>query len=205
MRISKILAMVVVVLALSGFALQADDLNLTNITYNPIPAGFNAGGGSFGGAILDGVALPWVYCVQLHTTVSMADYPDTIVDTTGVIQNTDGALHPNLAAAERIAYLLGQYAWGADVEHQVALQAAIWNAEGYGVLTGGTGNEQTYYSAMLLNAGLGNVADYRWLTPGIGTNHEFQGLVTAPDGGMTLMLLGGVLVGLETLRRKHRV
>jgi hypothetical protein len=26
-----------------------------------------------------------------------------------------------------------------------------------------------------------------------------------PDGGMTLMLLGGVLVGLETLRRKFRV
>jgi hypothetical protein len=28
---------------------------------------------------------------------------------------------------------------------------------------------------------------------------------TAPDGGMTLMLLGGALVGLETLRRKFRV
>jgi hypothetical protein len=28
---------------------------------------------------------------------------------------------------------------------------------------------------------------------------------TTPDGGMTLMLLGGVLVGLETLRRKLRV
>jgi hypothetical protein len=27
---------------------------------------------------------------------------------------------------------------------------------------------------------------------------------TVPDGGMTLMLLGGVLVGLETLRRKFR-
>ena len=30
------------------------------------------------------------------------------------------------------------------------------------------------------------------------------GGVTVPDGGVTLMLLGGVLVGLETLRRKFR-
>jgi len=31
------------------------------------------------------------------------------------------------------------------------------------------------------------------------------GTVNAPDGGMTLMLLGGALVGVETLRRKFRV
>ena len=31
------------------------------------------------------------------------------------------------------------------------------------------------------------------------------GTVNAPDGGMTLMLLGGALVGIETLRRKFRV
>jgi hypothetical protein len=29
--------------------------------------------------------------------------------------------------------------------------------------------------------------------------------VSAPDGGMTIMLLGGALVGLETLRRRFRV
>jgi hypothetical protein len=28
---------------------------------------------------------------------------------------------------------------------------------------------------------------------------------SVPDGGMTLMLLGGALVGLETLRRRYRV
>jgi hypothetical protein len=33
---------------------------------------------------------------------------------------------------------------------------------------------------------------------------EFAGVNNVPDGGMTLMLLGGALVGLSTLRRKFR-
>jgi hypothetical protein len=38
-------------------------------------------------------------------------------------------------------------------------------------------------------------------TPGI----DVPGTTTVPDGGMTVMLLGGALVGLATLRRKFRV
>jgi len=43
------------------------------------------------------------------------------------------------------------------------------------------------------------VPDYKVYTP-TGNSQRYISLV--PDGGMTLMLLGGVLVGLETLRRK---
>jgi hypothetical protein len=44
-------------------------------------------------------------------------------------------------------------------------------------------------------------------TPSGGSGSAFVGGSDAPvpDGGMTLMLLGGVLVGFETLRRKFRV
>jgi hypothetical protein len=41
---------------------------------------------------------------------------------------------------------------------------------------------------------------YTAITPDV--SQEFIGYV--PDGGMTLMLLGGALVGLETLRRRFR-
>lgn len=33
----------------------------------------------------------------------------------------------------------------------------------------------------------------------------YMRVVSAPDGGMTLLLLGGALVGLESLRRRYRV
>jgi hypothetical protein len=40
---------------------------------------------------------------------------------------------------------------------------------------------------------------------GYGTGNEPQQFESVPDGGVTLMLLGGALVGLETLRRRFRV
>jgi hypothetical protein len=44
-----------------------------------------------------------------------------------------------------------------------------------------------------------------WPQSGSISHIEIQGTPgTVPDGGMTLMLLGGALVGLETLRRKFR-
>jgi len=40
--------------------------------------------------------------------------------------------------------------------------------------------------------------------PGCGLSHTIYNASAVPDGGMTLMLLGGVLVGLEALRRRLR-
>ena len=48
---------------------------------------------------------------------------------------------------------------------------------------------------------------FAWLSPTETTRTVCQGLLghLVPDGGMTLMLLGGTLVGVGTLRRKFRV
>jgi len=43
-----------------------------------------------------------------------------------------------------------------------------------------------------------------WPGPGAISHVSIYGGTAVPDGGMTLMLLGGVLVGLETLRRRLR-
>ena len=205
MRTLKMLALGLGMLALSGVALRADTLVLT-ASYNTIS--FNnvsEGGGSLVGATLNGVALAWVYCVQLNTNVNVpGTYNHSIVDNTGKIWNTDP--NPSLAAAQQIAWLLSQYANGASLTQQEALQEGIWNVEVFGNLTM-TGGVQTAYTNMLsaLGTNTGNVANYDWMTPGTNGSNQYQGLVTVPDGGLTLMLLGGALVGLETLRRRFRV
>src|ERR1039457_3245493 len=90
MRTLKMLALGLGMLALSGVALRADTLVLT-ASYNTIS--FNnvsEGGGSLVGATLNGVALAWVYSVQLNTNVNVpGTYNQTIVDNTGKIWNTD--------------------------------------------------------------------------------------------------------------------
>ena len=59
------------------------------------------------------------------------------------------------------------------------------------------GNYLTYRSSLTIYTG-----DYSNIHGGTGTApQEFDGV---PDGGMTLMLLGGALVGVATLRRKFR-
>jgi hypothetical protein len=206
MRTLKMLALGLGMLAFSGVALRADNtLILTSFNY---PISFNNtdyGGGSLAGATLNGVALPWVYCVQLGVTVTVPGiYQDTIVDNTGVIHNTNP--FPTLPQAQEIAWLLSTYANGAaNTTLQEALQGAIWHVEGFGNLTM-SGAVQTDYLSMISGVGTGDVSQYVWMTPGhSATDHQYQGLVTVPDGGVTLMLLGGALVGLETLRRRFRV
>ena len=59
-----------------------------------------------------------------------------------------------------------------------------------------------------LNGNVPNyVGNFDWLSPNGSSSNVDQGLITqlVPDSGMTLMLLGGTLVGLGTLRRKFRV
>jgi hypothetical protein len=209
MRIVKMLALGLGMLAFGGAALRADTLILQDINHTNL-IHFSTGdvyGGSLAGATLNGVALPWVYCVQLTVDVLVPrTYSDTIVDNSGKIYNSQLGVHPTLGQADRIAYLLTKYANGADTEHQIALQAAIWNAENFGYLTNlATTNELSYYNTMTNDTGTGDHSQYRWMTPGINGNNQYQGLVTAvPDGGVTLMLLGGALVGLATLRRRFR-
>jgi hypothetical protein len=114
-----------------------------------------------------------------------------------------------------VAWLLQNFASKTvgDTNAQIGLQGAIWN-QIYGMtLTNSNSNTAlTDYNADLAAlAALGGsvpnyVSNFDWLSPNGNDPSVMQGLVTrVPDGGMTLMLLGGTLVGLGTLRRKFHV
>jgi hypothetical protein len=186
------------------------------------------GGGSIGPSKLNGYLLPWVYCVDLPDTVNVpADYPNAVVTHDGTIagsqaNSTDGGIAgytsngalATVSNAVQVAWLAHTFAAGASgYDAQVGLQAAIWH-EIYGVslcLTCGNSpgavTDYNFDIAALIAAGsLPNyVGDFAWLSPNGNDPNVMQGLLTPiPDGGMTLMLLGGTLVGVGTLRRKFR-
>jgi hypothetical protein len=211
MRIMKVVALGLGMLVLSTVALHADTLVLTS-TYSTIPFSTgNLGGGSLDGATLNGVALPWVYCLQVSVNVTVpGTYDETKVSTGGKLYNSAWP-PPNAAQAAQIAWLLWHYAVGGspNSDQEVALQAAIWHVEGFGDLGGGaSAGATTLYNTMLAGVGSGQsslIGNFLWMTPGKNGSNQYQGLVTrVPDGGITLVLLGGALLGVETLRRKLR-
>ena len=122
--------------------------------------------------------------------------------------------------AGQVAWLLDNYGIGGQNTLQVVgLQEAIWY-EIYGQYdnqpvgsTAVTDLDNLYgcgatgcYADTSNAPKVGNVSGYLWFSPGDNPNSPNQALVgRVPDGGMTLMLLGGALIGLETLRRKLRV
>ena len=216
----------------SGMAL-ADDLNLGG-NYNSgiiITGGYlgtgtaTEGGGSIGPSYLNGAALPWVYCVDVPDTVNVpADYANAVVTHNGQIAGSqanstwggitgytsDGAL-ATVANSVKVAWLAQTFAAGATgYDAQVGLQGAIWNViYGVSLTSGNTAGAITAYDADLAAlAAAGSLPNYvgnfDWLSPNGTNSNVMQGLITVPDGGMTLMLLGGALVGLGTLRRKFR-
>jgi len=189
------------------------------------------GGGVFTGGYLNGTALPWIYCVDIPDHVYVpGDYPTASSNNNGTIAGSTANFNATgitgnpipqgtqegVTNAKNVAWLLYTYAASAtDYQHQVALQGAIWN-QIYGVtLTGCTGGgcvsiyntDLAALSAAISGGTVGNyVGNFTWLSPsGSDSNNVDQGLITqVPDGGMTLMLLGGALVGVGTLRRKFR-
>ncbi len=112
-----------------------------------------------------------------------------------------------------LAYTFAGVANGSGYDGEVGLQAAIWHViYGVALTSNNTAGAIADYNADLaaLAALGGNVPDYTadltWLSPNGNDPNVMQGLLTdVPDGGMTLMLLGGSLVGIGTLRRKFRV
>jgi hypothetical protein len=137
-------------------------------------------------------------------------YNNTSVNALGQIHG--GALPGPPDAAAKIAYLLENYGIGGQGDQAIALQASIWTVEGFGVLGNGAstaqkGYYQTYMDKVTASGGdAESIKDFAWMSPGkAGSDTIYQGLVTrVPDGGMTLMLLGGAMVGLAALRRRFR-
>ncbi len=215
MRTLKMMALVLAVLVSSGVALHADNLYLgpnfvyVNVVVNGNPT--SEGGGSVGPSSLNGVSTPWIYCVDIFDTIGVPGlYPNTTVthdaSMSGLTNDGQGLTGGKVNNAAQVAFLLQVYAAGATTaDQQAALQAAIWH-EIYGdaVYLDMSNSDQArinYYNAYLTNVGTGNVSHFNWLSPGNG----LQGLISpVPDGGATLMLLGGALVGLATLRQRFR-
>jgi hypothetical protein len=226
-----ILMVALVVLVLGSSMALADDLYLGgpyNTIYTSVDPG-GIGGGSIGGSTLNSASLPWVYCVDYYDTVGVpGTYSNTFVNNSGTIagsqtnstnsgitgfNGTNGS-QTAVTNAMEVAWLLQNYATGADTNAQIGLQGAIWRAI-YGItLTSSNSNTALTdynkdWNALQAAVNAGNfpnyIGNFDWLSPQIPNgNSVYQGLVTVPDGGTTLMLLGGALVGLGTLRRKFR-
>jgi hypothetical protein len=209
------LVMASIVFLMAGVA-SADDLNVGG-TYNTFTmqssTNYNGtdyatkywsqesvGGGSVVVSTLNGVTLPWLYCIDLYVTIPVpADYPDTVVTNTGIIHGTQSVYN-----AGEIAWLLTTYANGATTAaQQIALQAAIWNVE-FGASLVNTGlppGAWTDYGNYLTGIGTGNIAAFDWITPGNASGTEYQALITAVPEPVTLFLYGFGLVALGVWRK----
>lgn len=203
--------LMVVVLALGSIPALADSLQLGGNYTGGIVMVIDGntkteGGGPIMPSYWNGQALDYVYCVDLFHNVNVPfTYTSASVNDDGIV---NGAAVNN---AGKVAWLLGTYA-NAQGTNKAALQAAIWTTifngyQNHTVALSST-NTQTvkdaynsYLSALGNNTG--DVSEYMWFTPS--PRNDMQGLVGhVPDGGMTLVLLGGALVGLQALRRRFQ-
>ncbi len=197
-----------------GTRAHANDLNLggsfNSGGFYTFDGSSPGGGGPINTSYLNGVQLPYVYCIDIPDNVNVpVDYPKSTVTNNGMAivgsgnpqYNNGGlALTPN---AGTIAWLLTQYALTATTTtKQDALQAAIWtaiygyNTPGYALVVTNSavfqqmqtdlGNNPNSSTVTLANAGTASVSNFYWLSPGDGSSAIYQALVTANVGGATL-------------------
>lgn len=206
----------VALFATAGFA-RADLLAVSGGTGDGVNVGSGTGidqgtvfGGDGSGATLNGVSLPWLYCVDLtHTVTVGGNYSASIVLTNGTVNNGDGPysglVGGSTVAADRIAYLLLNFA-GADQGNtlkQAELQSAIWtveygvggnNVSGFGITSingnSGTGSGTPIAAALALVSladGAVTTGDrnlVRWLTPANSSDFDSNGNQIAFNQGL---------------------
>ncbi len=167
--------------------------------------------GSLQPVTLNGVELPYLYCVDLFSGITPGyDYSYTEVNTLGKIYGSP------LNNAGQVAWLLGAYAATADTyDEQYALQSAILRVvtgSSFTLDTGAgktTANQNSLYTQYLgaLGSNTGNVSDFLWISPKYSlTGGYYLGMVSGnpvPIPG-AVWLLGSGLLGLVAIRRRMK-
>jgi len=171
----------------------------------------------------------FLYCIDVFDYINSPGlYRYTTVTTTGDIDYTQPPASVVPASwtfqphAGQIAWLLAKYAatvTSPDSIEGMAVQEAVWKVmygAGFWYAGGGVLPQDAkdaanaYYAASIGKSG--NVEEFLWFSPHLSSNYSDirQAQVGVPvgthlhtpDGGMTLMLLGGALVGIAALRWK---
>ncbi len=145
------------------------------------------GAGSIHLSYLDGVLLPYLYCVDIDRTIYVPGTYDYTVTNSGIVH---GAPVNN---AEEVAYLLATYGSdaGNDPIKSAALQAAIWHVMYNFDLGDDSRNDplRDYYNIYITNVGQGDVSQFTWISPVSGST-KYQGLVTRVPEPTLILLLG---------------
>lgn len=177
---------------------------------------------------LDGTSFS-SFCVDLQHGIKLPEYnQQTQLD---LMSNWSGYgwFTPQANAGRYAAYLYNTYTAGlADDAQRAGLQLAIWNVlndNDFSVKTAGVGvgtntfvatgsaaaiaAAELYLAGLQANLDIAATSDAYWLRLYDGTNpnaspQDFIGPKPVPDGGATLMLLGGALLSLGALRSKFR-
>ncbi len=172
-------------------------------------SGNDLGGGSIDTSYLNGWELPYLYCVDIDTTIYVpGSYAATDVNVTGDIYGAP------LNNAKQVAWLLNQYGTGGQGDAAKALQAAIWHVVDNRYTLDPTQNSSSVvalYDDYLghLPADPGDLVDhFFWITPGtLDSNGDviaYQGVVApTPIPSAMLLMASGVagLVGIGRFRR----
>ncbi|HEY1603388.1 MAG TPA: PEP-CTERM sorting domain-containing protein [Pirellulales bacterium] len=173
---------------------------------------FQTSSGSISPSFLDGVPVPYLYCVEITTNINVpGSYFATLSDA--------GIVHGGLLSnAGQVAWLLDNIAPGAtSADAQEGLQAAIWSqvfGANFGLATGPGETSaaiQGFYNADLAALGTNTspLSDVIWISPYNSDGSNAQGLVTSsshpvPEPSTAILLGLGIasLVGYSLRKRK---
>jgi len=172
------------------------------------------GGGSIETSYLNGTMLPYLYCVDIGTTVYVpGSYAQTVVTTTGHVY---GSLVNN---ATQVAWLLHEYGVSGQGDNAKALQASIWSLTNPGYTMNQSlapAAQYSLYTTYLasipttFNDANNFIDDFFWITPGtLDTNGnlvQYQALVApTPIPGTVMLMASGLagLIGIARFRRKR--